>query len=142
MKIQKITEYHSSMEAPINELISQLTGEERTVSPQHIKNVLSDSNSHLFMAIDDGGCYRGMITVGIYLSPTGKKAWIEDVVVDESFRGKGLGERLNQFAIEFAKEQNVEQLMLYSNPTRIGANKLYQKLGFKQRVTNVYRMLL
>ena len=84
----------------------------------------------------------GMLTVGIYHSPTGGKAWIEDVVVDEKYRGQGLSKQLVTHAVRFVKEQGIPLIMLTSNPTRIAANKLYQKLGFEQKQTNVYRMNL
>ena len=81
-----------------------------------------------------------MLTVGIYYSPTGGKAWIEDVVVDESFRGQGLSKLLVAHAVEFVKAKQVPSLMLTSNPKRIAANKLYQAMGFERKETNVYRM--
>ena len=81
-----------------------------------------------------------MLTVGIYKSPTGTKAWIEDVVVDGSYRGQGLGRLLVEHAIAFSKSLGADSLMLTSNPSRIAANKLYQSLNFTQKETNVYRM--
>ena len=84
----------------------------------------------------------GMLTVGIYHSPTGGKAWIEDVVMDEKYRGQGFSKQLVTHAVRFVKEQGIPLIMLTSNPTRIAANKLYQKLGFEQKQTNVYRMNL
>mgnify|MGYP000013549106 FL=1 len=83
-----------------------------------------------------------MLTVGIYHSPTGGKAWIEDVVVDEKYRGQGLSKQQVTHAVRSVKEQGIPLIMLTSNPTRIAANKLYQKLGFEQKQTNVYRMNL
>ena len=82
----------------------------------------------------------GMLTVGIYHSPTGGKAWIEDVVVDTSYRGQGLSKLLVAHAIEFVKSKQIPSLMLTSNPKRIAANKLYQTMGFERKETNVYRM--
>lgn len=81
-----------------------------------------------------------MLTVGIYHSPTGGKAWIEDVVIDEAYRGKGLSKMLVRHAIDFVKSQGISALMLTSNPKRTAANKLYQTMGFEQKETNVYRM--
>lgn len=66
----------------------------------------------------------------------------EDVVVDEKYRGQGLSKQLVTHAVRFVKEQGIPLIMLTSNPTRIAANKLYQKLGFEQKQTNVYRMNL
>jgi ribosomal protein S18 acetylase RimI-like enzyme len=74
--------------------------------------------------------------------PTGDKLWIEDVVVDKVARGKGLGKELIQFAIKYAKNKNVKTINLTSSPERVAANKLYQKLGFMLRETNVYRLII
>ena len=98
-------------------------------------------HSHLFLLFH-GGSIVGMLTVGIYLSPTGSKAWIEDVVVEEASRGLGLGRMLVAHAIDFCRQQQVDTLMLTSNPKRIAANTLYRSLGFEQKETNVYRMVL
>lgn len=103
------------------------------------KNCWSSSQTARLLADQE---IAGMLTVGIYHSPTGGKAWIEDVVVDEKYRGQGLSKQLVTHAVRFVKEQGIPLIMLTSNPTRIAANKLYQKLGFEQKQTNVYRMNL
>ena len=85
----------------------------------------------------------GMITLGIYFCPTGRKVWIEDVVVDSELRGKGLGQQLVEFAINYVKENlSPCSLMLTSRPTRIAANELYRASGFEHKITNVYKMSL
>ena len=81
----------------------------------------------------------GMITLGHYLAPTGRKIWIEDVVVDSSMRGRGLGKKLIDYAIEQARRLAPATLLLTSRPSRIEANALYRTSGFKQRETNVYK---
>ena len=94
----------------------------------------------VFLTGRSGNC--GNADCGIYHSPTGGKAWIEDVVMDEKYRGQGFSKQLVTHAVRFVKEQGIPLIMLTSNPTRIAANKLYQKLGFEQKQTNVYRMNL
>jgi len=74
--------------------------------------------------------------------PTGIRAWIEDVVVDESARGHGVGEALNQAAIQEARQKGAVTVDLTSRPSREAANRLYQRIGFVQRDTNVYRFSL
>lgn len=101
--------------------------------------LLESDNSYLFF-IRDENSVAGMLTVGIYRSPTGSKAWIEDVVIDDKFRGSGLGKIIVQYAIEFIESKNIDSLMLTSNPTRIAANGLYRSLSFVRKETNVYRM--
>ena len=110
-----------------------------TLTESMFRQLVESTNSHLFFLIKDEQI-AGMLTVGIYYSPTGGKAWIEDVVVDQAFRGQGLSKLLVAHAIEFTKSQQVPSLMLTSNPKRIAANKLYQKMGFERKETNVYRI--
>ena len=129
------TEYHEAMQR----FIDQLTTNPMTLTEEMFRQLLASPNSHLFFLMKDEQT-AGMLTVGIYHSPTGGKAWIEDVVVDETFRGQGLSKLLVAHAIEFTKSQGIPLLMLTSNPKRIAANKLYQAMGFGRKETNVYRM--
>lgn len=140
MKIQEVSNFDSQILESINKFISQLTGESSLVSRHQVEEIIADINSHLFFAINDQGEYMGMISVGFYISPTGKKAWIEDVVVDNLYRGQGIGKKLMEFAIQFTREQKAASLMLTSNPSRLSANELYKKIGFKLKETNVYKM--
>ena len=129
------TEYHEAMQR----FLDQLTTNPMTLTESMFRQLVESANSHLFFLIKDEQI-AGMLTVGIYYSPTGGKAWIEDVVVDEAFRGQGLSKLLVAHAIEFTKSQQIPSLMLTSNPKRIAAHKLYQKMGFERKETNVYRM--
>ena len=128
-------EYHEAMQR----FLDQLTTNPMTLTEEMFCQLLASPNSHLFFLMKDEQI-AGMLTVGIYHSPTGGKAWIEDVVVDETFRGQGLSKLLVAHAIEFTKSQGIPSLMLTSNPKRIAANKLYQAMGFGRKETNVYRM--
>ena len=136
IKIQSYSpEYHEAMQR----FLDQLTTNPMTLTEEMFRQLLASPNSHLFFLMKDEQI-AGMLTVGIYHSPTGGKAWIEDVVVDETFRGQGLSKLLVTHAIEFTKSQGIPSLMLTSNPKRIAANKLYQAMGFERKETNVYRM--
>ncbi len=95
----------------------------------------------LYVARHDGRIV-GTLTLAIFAIPTGQRAWIEDVVVDEAARGLGVGERLTMVAVDEARRRGVRSVDLTSRPTREAANALYQKLGFAQRDTNVYRYSL
>ena len=128
-------EYHEAMQR----FLDQLTTNPMTLTEEMFRQLLASVNSHLFFLMKDEQM-AGMLTVGIYHSPTGGKAWIEDVVVDEAFRGQGLSKLLVAHAIEFTKSQGIPSLMLTSNPKRIAANRLYQAMGFGRKETNVYRM--
>lgn len=128
-------EYHEATQR----FLDQLTTNPMTLTDEMFKQLLESENSHVFFLHSDKQI-AGMITIGIYHSPTGGKAWIEDVVVDKSFRGQGFGKLLITHAMEFVKSHNIPLLMLTSNPTRIAANALYQSIGFERKETNVYRM--
>ena len=130
-------EYHEAMQRFLN----QLTTSPMVLTESMFHQLLASENSHLFFIMKDEQI-AGMLTVGIYYSPTGGKAWIEDVVVDETFRGQGFSKQLVAHAIEFVKSKQIPLLMLTSNPKRIAANKLYQAMGFERKETNVYRMKL
>lgn len=125
----------------VQKLLEQLTNRPVKLTETTLKEIISQENTHLFFLLADQEI-AGMLTVGIYHSPTGGKAWIEDVVMDKKYRGQGFSKQLVTHAVRFVKEQGIPLIMLTSNPTRIAANKLYQKLGFEQKQTNVYRMNL
>ena len=97
--------------------------------------------STLFVARVDG-VIVGCLTLVFYRIPTGLKAWIEDVVVDEAARGHGVGEALNLAALDEARRQGVKYVTLTSRPGRSAANRLYQRIGFAARDTTVYRYYL
>ena len=137
--IVEINTYSPTYQEAIQRFLNQLTPEPMTFSEDMFKELLSSKNSHLFFLFQDEEI-AGMLTIGTYHSPTGGKAWIEDVVVDEAFRGQGLSKLLVAHAIEFVKSQRIPLLMLTSNPKRVTANKLYQAMGFERKETNVYRM--
>ena len=137
--IVEINTYSPTYQEAIQHFLNQLTPEPMTFSENMFKELLSSKNSHLFFLFQ-GEEIAGMLTIGTYHSPTGGKAWIEDVVVDEAFRGQGLSKLLVAHAIEFVKSQRIPLVMLTSNPKRVTANKLYQTMGFERKETNVYRM--
>lgn len=87
----------------------------------------------------DGVDVLGALTLVTFRIPTGVRAWIEDVVVDDAARGRGVGEALNQFALDIARTKGAKTVDLTSRPSRAAANRLYQRIGFLPRETNVYR---
>jgi ribosomal protein S18 acetylase RimI-like enzyme len=95
----------------------------------------------LFIARVDGQIV-GSLTLATFRIPTGLRAWIEDVVVDDSARGHGVGAALNVAALDEARQRGAVTVDLTSRPSREAANKLYKKLGFVERETNVYRYTL
>lgn len=140
-EIVEVKDFIPAYTDAVQKLLEQLTNRPVKLTGITLREIISQENTHLFFLLADQEI-AGMLTVGIYHSPTGGKAWIEDVVVDEKYRGQGLSKQLVTHAVRFVKEQGIPLIMLTSNPTRIAANKLYQKLGFEQKQTNVYRMNL
>jgi ribosomal protein S18 acetylase RimI-like enzyme len=90
----------------------------------------------------DGTRIVGTLTLAVFRAPTGVRAWIEDVVVDEAARGHGVGEALTREAIRLATEAGARTVDLTSRPSREAANRLYEKAGFQKRETTVYRFEL
>ena len=137
--ITQATHYSEPLRQRLEELLNQLTPHPSTLSEQTLRGVLDNSASRLYL-LEEEGHVVGMLTLGIYVSPTGSKGWIEDVVVDDACRGRGYGRMLVAHAIEEAKRASVKQLMLTSNSLRIAANQLYQAMGFERKETNCYKM--
>jgi ribosomal protein S18 acetylase RimI-like enzyme len=92
------------------------------------------------VAREDDGSVVGSLTLVLFRIPTGVRAWIEDVVVDESARGRGAGEALTREAMRMATEAGARTVDLTSRPTREAANRLYERIGFEERETRVYRI--
>jgi ribosomal protein S18 acetylase RimI-like enzyme len=139
MKIKEVTRYSIRTYNAVLELLPQLDPDATSLTEMHFKEIVKSKSTHLFVAELNNKKIAGMLTIGTYEIPTGIKVWIEDVVVDESQRGKGVGRELTLFAIDFAKSKGYKAIELTSRPSRIAANQLYQNLGFILRETNVYR---
>ena len=129
---------HDYLEA-INRLIAQLSTSSHTFTEAELNSLIASPQSHLY-ALEYDEKIIGMVTLCIYQCPTGRKAWIEDVVVDQNHRGKGYGKLMVRKAMEECQNRGNVTLMLTSRPSRIVANQLYQSLGFEKRETNVYKM--
>ena len=123
----------------INRLIAQLSTSSHTFTEAELNSLIASPQSHLY-ALEYDEKIIGMVTLCIYQCPTGRKAWIEDVVVDQNHRGKGYGKLMLRKAMEECQNRGNVTLMLTSRPSSIVANQLYQSLGFEKRETNVYKM--
>ena len=123
----------------INRLIAQLSTSSHTFTEAELNSLIASPQSHLY-ALEYDEKIIGMVTLCIYQCPTGRKAWIEDVVVDQNHRGKGYGKLMVRKAMEECQNRGNVTLMLTSRPSRIVANQLFKSLGFDKRETNVYKM--
>lgn len=124
-----------------NRLIPQLSSSSPPPSRDHLTALVDDDDTVLFVA-RVAGRIVGSLTLAFYRIPTGTKAWIEDVVVDADARGHGLGELLNRAALAEARARGAKDVSLTSRPSREAANRLYRRIGFEPRETNVYRYTL
>ncbi|MEY3091991.1 MAG: hypothetical protein RL413_136 [Actinomycetota bacterium] len=122
-------------------LIPQLSRSNPAPTRAELEALVASEASTLFVARVDGRI-AGSLTLAMFRIPTGVRAWIEDVVVDESARGHGVGEALNRAALDHARANGAITVDLTSRPSREAANRLYKRMGFEQRDTNVYRFTL
>jgi ribosomal protein S18 acetylase RimI-like enzyme len=119
-------------------LLPQLSSSASPLSAEELTEIIGSDATVLFIARVDGRI-SGSLTLVLFRLPTGLRAWIEDVVVDSVVRGGGVGATLNRAAIDYARERGVRSIDLTSRPSREAANRLYRRLGFVARDTNVYR---
>jgi len=124
--------------AACHRLIPQLSSSSKPITLEELSEIIDGESTVLFAARSDGEIV-GLLTLAVFRIPTALRAWIEDVVVDERARGKGVGEALNQAALAEAKRRGAKTVDLTSRPGREAANRLYRRLGFERRDTNVYR---
>jgi ribosomal protein S18 acetylase RimI-like enzyme len=139
VNVDEATEVDDALVDAFARLTPQLSRSNPPPSRDELAAIVRAESSHLLVARDDGGTIVGSLTLVLFRIPTGVRAWIEDVVVDEAARGQGVGEELNREALRIAKDNGAVTVDLTSRPSREAANRLYQRIGFKQRETNVYR---
>ena len=138
LEITEATEVTPDLVEAMERLIPQLSSSNLPPDFEALSNITSSEASILLVAEIDGKIV-GSLTLVLFRIPTGLRAWIEDVVVDETVRGQGVGEALNQAAINRAQSAGATTVDLTSRPSREAANRLYKKIGFIERATNDYR---
>jgi len=135
------TEATPDLVETIGRILPQLSKSSPSPTTAEIAEIINSLASDLLVARVDGRIV-GTLTLVIFRIPTGMRAWIEDVVVDDATRGQGVGEALNRFALDVAKQRGCKTVDLTSRPSREAANRMYQRIGFQARETNVYRFAL
>lgn len=140
MNITIIKEFSQEGYEAVCLLLTQLSPNLPEFTESSFRAIIESDQTYLFLLYADDKKVAGMLTVGVYSSPSGTKAWIEDVVVDDAYRGSGYGKALVSYALDFIKGMDVDTISLTSKPSRAVANKLYQALGFSLYETNVYKM--
>ncbi len=142
MRIEECTTVTDDVVEAMATLVPQLSSSSPPPSAEVLAGIVASDACHLLVARDDDGTVLGSMTLVVFPIPTGTRAWIEDVVVDGAARGKGVGEQLNREALELARRLGAKTVDLTSRPSREAANRLYRRIGFEQRETNVYRYSL
>lgn len=144
VEVIEATEVTPELVAAFEHLIPQLSSSNPPPTADELRLIVDSEASILLVAIDrdDADRILGSLTLAWFRIPTGVRAWIEDVVVDEVARGIGVGESLNRVALERARDLGARTVDLTSRPSRAAANRLYQRIGFEPRDTNVYRFSL
>jgi ribosomal protein S18 acetylase RimI-like enzyme len=141
VEVEIANEATEELVTSLNQLLPQLSSNAAPLSVADVEALVTSPVTVVFIARADGRIV-GSLTLVIFLIPTGLRAWIEDVVVDGAARAKGVGEALTNAAIEESRRRNVRSIDLTTRPSREAANRLYARLGFELRETNVYRLSL
>ena len=139
MAVTQATTVSDELVAAFARLVPQLSTSAQLPTRAELEQIVSSPAATLLLARDPDGQIIGSLTLVVFRTPTGVRAWIEDVVVDQAARGQGAGAELVGEAIRLASESGARTLDLTSRPSREAANALYEKVGFRARVTNVYR---
>lgn len=141
MHVEIATEASGELVDGLNLLLPQLSTNAEPMTIGDVEDLIASPSTTVFVA-RDGGRIVGSLTLVVFAIPTGLRAWIEDVVVDGTARGMGIGEALTNAAIEESRRRHARSLDLTTRPSREAANRLYARLGFELRETNVYRFFL
>lgn len=141
VSVEVVNEVTSEVLAAFEQLLPQLSSSAAGIGRDELEAVVGCSANTLLLARADDRPV-GMLTLVVFPIPTGVRAWIEDVVVDESARGQGVGAMLTDEAVALAREAGARTVDLTSRPSRAAANRLYEKLGFEVRDSRVYRRTL
>ncbi|MEA2827490.1 MAG: hypothetical protein QOG43_1929 [Actinomycetota bacterium] len=143
--VEEVTAVSADVVEAMTRLLPQLSRSASVPTDDELAEIVSSPATVLLAARSSerdegaGDQILGLLTLVLFRIPTGMRAWIEDVVVDESQRGKGVGQALTREAIRRALAAGSRTVDLTSRPSREAANRLYRRLGFVERETNVYR---
>ena len=141
ISVERVTSSADVTLPDINELLRQLRTVVNHAGGTHaeLNSITSDSNV-IFVVAKDRHKTVGMGTIYLATKFEKKTGFVEDVVVSETYRGQGLGQKIMEILIDEARKNGATQLYLTSRPERVAAHKLYEKLGFKIKKTDVFKM--
>jgi ribosomal protein S18 acetylase RimI-like enzyme len=138
VQVEVLEDIDDDVVTALGRLLPQLSRSAKPLTIADI-NAIQESPAVTLLLARSEGTIAGMLTLIMFPSPTGLRAWIEDVVVDEQFRGRGAGEELSREAVRIARAAGARTVDLTSRPSREAAGRLYERIGFKQRDSRVYR---
>ena len=136
--VEKLDEVTDEVVEAFGRLLPQLSRSAKPLDAPALAAIVASPAVTFLLARSDGQV-AGSLTLAMFPTPTGLRAWIEDVVVDESARGQGIGAALTQEALRLAREAGARTVDLTTRPAREAAGRLYERAGFQQRDTRVYR---
>lgn len=139
VEIRRITQVSDALEEAFARLMPQLSPRLGAPSREVLRRVAGSETGALLAAVA-GERIVGVLMLAWYDAPSGRKAWIEDVVVDAATRGRGIGEALVREALALARREGVARVMLTSNATRRASHRLYERMGFVRYETDCFRL--
>ena len=135
--VERVASCDPALVEAVARLLPQLSPDRAPPDLAALEALIADPQATLLAARSDGAVV-GMATIAVYRKLTHVTARLEDVVVDEAARGRGVGAALVTAAIEEARRLGGRELELTTGPWREAANRLYPRLGFRRRETSVY----
>jgi ribosomal protein S18 acetylase RimI-like enzyme len=142
VRIDEATSVSRELTAAMAQLVAQLSSSAAAPTEDELRAIVESPATHLLLACDEPNVIIGSLTLALFRLPTGYRAWIEDVVVDEAARGRGVGEALTREALRMARGAGARTVDLTSRPEREAATRMYLRLGFERRSTSVFRFRL
>ena len=136
--VEVVREATGEVAAAMRRLLPQLSASAAPPDQAAVQRIVSSDATTLLAAKLDGQI-AGLLTLAMFPIPTGFRAWIEDVIVDEAARGQGIGEALTRKALDLAEAAGARTVDLTSRPAREAAGRLYERVGFAERSTRIYR---
>ena len=138
VRVEVLSEVTDEVVEAFGRLLPQLSGSAPPLDRAALDSIVASPAITVLLA-RSSGVIAGTLTLAMFPLPTGLRAWIEDVVVDESARGQGAGEELTLAALRQAEAAGARTVDLTSRPSRAAAGRLYERLGFTIRDSRVYR---
>lgn len=141
ISIESITEVTSEVVDAIQQLAQKIGSNYKQLTENDLQDMVASPNTTILVARVDQKIV-GMITVLVFRIPYVKKAYLDDLVIDETYRGHGIAKQLMKQAMNLATNKGASYVDLTARPRRMEGNSLYESLGFKKRDTNVYRLII